>query len=465
MLDKIQKDPPFIHRRCGRELQQSVFHIIMSDDNWPVEVEEAYERVRVLGQGAFGSVWLAKSKHFARLSSTENTNNEDDVSIEDDQFDIHLPINKAQQHAFVAIKRIHAVDSSEIQYASREIDILSELQHPNIIQCLGHFTLNDCRLVILTLADGPNLQQLVDHGGALSISLARLASRHLIAAVSYLHGRGVMHRDIKPDNLILMKNNRERVEVINQEEWREADIFWDDKVTFDENEWKVVLVDFGFAKALSKKEMEGKQPSLRQLFDKQASHHGLNKQNLIEPTRPILNKRFSFERKPIRAMSAVGTRAYAAPEVMKVRKKSPHDEALTNCVSDYGFISDSYSVGSTIKVLLTGVPADVTDVMGFMSANSNPLLYILSAIFTCSKKNKRRKRYKFLDETPKKARELIEKLMRTKADERLALPLAKNEQWIKGGCCADDPLVNLPEGDIVIGINDPVLCLRCSVHT
>lgn len=168
----------------------------MSDDEWPAEVQQSYERVRILGQGAFGSVWLAKAKESASLSRTEKTDDDDDQSIEDDGFDAPSSSAIKTQQPFVAIKRIHAVDPSEVQYASREIDILSEIRHPNVIQYLGHYNMADCRLVVLTLADGPNLQQLVDLGGALSTSLARLASRHLIAAVSYLHGRGVMHRDM-----------------------------------------------------------------------------------------------------------------------------------------------------------------------------------------------------------------------------------------------------------------------------
>jgi hypothetical protein len=114
--------------------------------------------------------------------------------------------------------------------------------------------------------------------------------------------------------------------------------------------------------------------------------------------------------------------------------------------------------------LFTGVPADVTDVIAFISSNSSPLLIILSTLFSCGKKSNRRKRYKFLDEVPKPARDLIEKLMKTNVEERLAVPLAKDEPWIRGGCSADDPLVMLPEGDIAVGNSDPVVCLKCSVH-
>ena len=122
----------------------------------------------------------------------------------------------------------------------------------------------------------------------------------------------------------------------------------------------------------------------------------------------------SFQRVPIRAMSALGSRAYAAPEVKQARRKSEDDHALAENVADYGLIADAFSVGCTIKVLLTGVPADKNE-MEFIGGQDNVLLNILSALFSCGSKGgggKRKRRYKFLDEVPKPARLLVKKLMR-----------------------------------------------------
>ena len=83
-----------------------------------------------------------------------------------------------------------ACEEGEKKYAAPEISILSEINHPNVIRCLQSVELPRSRLVVLTLADGPNLGELVNVGGALSVGLCRLAARHLISAVAYLHGRG-----------------------------------------------------------------------------------------------------------------------------------------------------------------------------------------------------------------------------------------------------------------------------------
>jgi serine/threonine protein kinase len=177
----------------------------------------------------------------------------------------------------------------------------------------------------------------------------------------------------------------------------------------------------------------------------------------------------SIEKKPIRAMSALGTLDYAAPEVKNSRDKCEGDVALTDLVADYGLIADAYSVGCTIREILTGVPAkEARNEMDFMSTHQNSI--DLVALFSCctgtsnsnNKRKKRKRRYKWLDETPKLARELVLKMMNIKIADRLTVPLAREELWIKGGMSSDDPIVTLPVGDVSAGINDPIDFLQCT---
>ncbi|KAL7548637.1 hypothetical protein ACHAWF_013304 [Thalassiosira exigua] len=411
---------------------------------WPRDVADDYERVRPLGRGAFGVVWLARAKR---------------------------PESEPQ---CAAVKRMGARTPEEREYASREIAILSEVRHPNVVRCLRSAEVPGGRLAVLTLADGPDLGALVRRGGALSLDLARLAARHLVAAVSYLHGRGVIHRDLKPDNLVLARTGT--VEKGGEEEdWPANDALWDDRAKFDDGAWKVVLVDFGFARALAPQEIglrsgpKGR-VSVRNLFERSVSKRvGGERAAPSSSSRPGSRlKRASSVQKMSRAMSALGTRAFAAPEVRRARDKSDDHAALSACVADYGLVSDAYSVGCTIKMILTGVPAGENE-MEFMGAHGGFFADAMDALCGCRKKKgggggaaRRKKRYKFLDETPKPARDLVGKLMRPKEGERLTVPLAREEPWIKGGTGEGDPVVRLPAGDHPGGNDDPIVCLKCA---
>ena len=163
-------------------------------DDWPVQIKEEYEKVRPLGEGAFGIVWLAKAKHHRSTTATTTANDDDDDSVDESEREDTFGATKNKSDItspeYVAIKQITASEEGEKKYAAREISILSEINHPNVIRCLQSVELPRSRLVVLTLADGPNLGELVNVGGALSVGLCRLAARHLISAVAYLHGRG-----------------------------------------------------------------------------------------------------------------------------------------------------------------------------------------------------------------------------------------------------------------------------------
>jgi len=473
------------------------------DASWPPELQADYERLRPLGQGAFGVVWLAKTrKNSCSRGGTSSTIEEDSEDGEEE--DASFGSSRSEHHEcgdgehdgdYVAVKMIDISDEDTKTYALREISILSEINHPCIIRCLNSVSIRNRRMVVMSLADGPDLQELVDEGGALSISLCRLAARHLISAVAYLHARGVIHRDIKPANCILAKAKSTQCNQTTAD-WLARDEIWDDNATFDENEFKVILVDFGFAKAFSPKEIgldkssqkghsvrnlvdmaiqrSGKDTSSHYIFD-QSNHSNRSESKRIS-TRNTLSKSVSstklsqsplkttasIEHKPMRAMSALGSRAFAAPEVKKVRKKSDGENAGTEMVSDYGLIVDAFSIGATVRVLLTGVPADSSE-MDYIGSQDNLLINIARFLFSCGKGGgKRRRRFKFLNEVPKQARGLVTKLMKANCAERISVPLAREEDWIKGGMNAHDPVVTLPVGDVPAGNNDPIKCLKCA---
>jgi serine/threonine-protein kinase len=85
----------------------------------------------------------------------------------------------------------------------REIEISAGLAHPNILPLLDSGT-HDGRLYLVTPYEpGGSLRLLLDRDGPLAIPEAVRIVREVADALNYAHRQGVVHRDIKPDNVLL----------------------------------------------------------------------------------------------------------------------------------------------------------------------------------------------------------------------------------------------------------------------
>lgn len=456
--------------------------------DWPDEVAQRYDRVDGLGKGSFGMVWMARRVEDAR-----------------DPFD----------DEFVAIKNITIKDDKGKVYAEREISILQELIHPNIIRLIRALPVQGGnRVVIMQLARGPNLHQLVVKRGALGLPLSRLVSRHLIAAVSYLHGRGCLHRDIKPSNCILACTT---IAPSEDYDWYEDDAIWsngnDAKEGVKANRWKLMLVDFGFARALEDEEIRSKKhlrnsivfeatkptekPNsgmtpvteksteideddevneeednaiLEKLAESAAQSMRVSafeatndvedaimgggqprrresgvSMSLPSPETKSPTKRTSTARLHVRSMSALGTKAYAAPEIRKkLRHKTQEDfekenAAMTECVADYGMIVDAYSVGWTLRVAMTGVPPNFT-ISEYMRERENVVLEgeeedgdFGSSCCCFGSSRQPNVVVREPSSLPPDAVLLIKKMTEKNPEDRMTVREAQHHPWIAGG--------------------------------
>lgn len=104
----------------------------------------------------------------------------------------------------LAIKALTPAASASAEAAlRREGEILSRLQHPNVLQLRQDFSHERPPFLVLERASAGSLQDALDREGPLRRRSGLLIALQLLDALEVCHAAGVVHRDIKPQNLLL----------------------------------------------------------------------------------------------------------------------------------------------------------------------------------------------------------------------------------------------------------------------
>lgn len=88
-----------------------------------------------------------------------------------------------------------------------EANVLAQLDHQNIVKIIDVFNENNTTYIVMPLIEGETIQQLVERKSKLSIEDSVNYIAQIAEAVDYIHKKDILHRDIKPDNIIINNNN------------------------------------------------------------------------------------------------------------------------------------------------------------------------------------------------------------------------------------------------------------------
>jgi serine/threonine-protein kinase len=105
----------------------------------------------------------------------------------------------------VALKVLHpelAVSVTADRFL-REISFLSKIDHPNIAKLIDYGETDWLVYYVMSYVEGPTLRELVTRVEQASISDTLRIAKDLLAALSYAHDMGIVHRDVKPENVVL----------------------------------------------------------------------------------------------------------------------------------------------------------------------------------------------------------------------------------------------------------------------
>ncbi|GMS98741.1 hypothetical protein PENTCL1PPCAC_20916, partial [Pristionchus entomophagus] len=153
----------------------------LGSDRQPSNATAGYERIRVVGKGAFGSAILYRRK-------------------DDDSLVIIKEIN------------MHDLGANERQFALNEVSLLSRLDHPCIVSYFDSFEEDGILMIEMEYADGGTLAQHLSRCDSFmpEQEITELM-RQMLSAVAYLHRNSVLHRDLKTANVFLTRENNVKI--------------------------------------------------------------------------------------------------------------------------------------------------------------------------------------------------------------------------------------------------------------
>lgn len=118
---------------------------------------------------------------------------------------LFLPFNKKQQQQQVAIKIIDktCLDDDNLAKTYREISVLKMLRHPHITRL---YEVMESKNMIYLVTEYASRGEIFDHlvaNGRMKEEEAARVFAQTVSAVNYCHSKGVVHRDLKAENVLL----------------------------------------------------------------------------------------------------------------------------------------------------------------------------------------------------------------------------------------------------------------------
>ncbi|CAN0902231.1 Probable serine/threonine protein kinase IREH1 [Linum grandiflorum] len=258
----IDEDAP-LEDDVVRSLRTSPIH--SSKDRTSID---DFEIMKPISRGAFGRVFLAKKRTTGDL------------------------------FAIKVLKKADMIRKNAVESILAERDILISVRNPFVVRFFYSFTCRDNLYLVMEYLNGGDLYSLLRNMGCLDEDVARVYIAEVVLALEYLHSLRVVHRDLKPDNLLIAHDGH------------------------------IKLTDFGLSKV-------GLINSTDDLSGPAAGGT-----SMIVDDEPELSTSDQQERRKKR--SAVGTPDYLAPEIL--------------LGTGHGFTADWWSVGVILFELIVGIP-------------------------------------------------------------------------------------------------------------
>ncbi|XP_073471915.1 NUAK family SNF1-like kinase 2 [Aquarana catesbeiana] len=143
-------------------------------------LKHRYEFLETLGKGTYGTVKRARDK-------------------------------QGKEVAIKSIRKDRIKDEQDMLHIRRETEIMTSLCHPHIISIYEVFENSSKIVIVMEYASQGDLYDYISERQRLSDQEARRFFRQIVSAVQYCHANGIVHRDLKLENILLDENKNVKI--------------------------------------------------------------------------------------------------------------------------------------------------------------------------------------------------------------------------------------------------------------
>ena len=174
------KDSNYYNRE-SETLSKYIKEYYETHNKYPETNLSFYKFGRIIGKGAFGKVNLGLNLLTGRIVAIKSFNKQNIIS---------------------------EISKRKILY---ETNLMRNLHHKSIVKILETFESEKYILIIMEYISGGNLQNFVKKRRKLTEKTAKILFKQIIEGIQYIHSQGIVHRDIKLENILLDLNNNIKI--------------------------------------------------------------------------------------------------------------------------------------------------------------------------------------------------------------------------------------------------------------
>ena len=158
-----------------------------------------------IGSGSFGNVYLGMNAHTGELMAVKQVNILPNILLQQGSTE--------ERNKYAPLRGKTTIQNSKrmVDALQHEMNLLKELHHENIVRYYGSSQEGDNLNIFLEYVPGGSVASMLNNYGPFEESLVVNFTRQVLIGLAYLHGKNIIHRDIKGANILIDTKGRVKI--------------------------------------------------------------------------------------------------------------------------------------------------------------------------------------------------------------------------------------------------------------